>query len=664
MKALKPTVSLSLLLAAVSSPAAAQSNYHPHPLGIRTAGMGGAAAAFGTDSAMPFLNPAGIAGNKGYWLALSANVAAYNSFSVENYYSLDEAFDFDVEETPLTGVGLDIFPSSALVGLPLDAEGTHFFAISTIVPYGHSAQSIFGLELDPDPALNLRLLDEEDARALFYHVGPTYAVKLDDKLRAGVSIFARFVSFDADTSLETSSYDLNTGDVTFSPTEIRLRAQSQDLVITSGVQVGPFSGFSFGASLRTPSIHLSGSSRQDSRSFGGSSTSDQNQRTNVVEIDEVTLEGSDWRSRTPLSFTLGAGFEDPGTFAIAADVSFFLPVGPYVYSEGFMDRLELADGRPAMLVREEFSFEEEKAAVVNVNLGAEVALSDSFLLRGGFYTDFSNRSIPEERTSADLGTASIDRFGATLGLAYAGQRTNLQLGVIYRRETGHRVGWVIGAEPDYPDRAHSGDGVLLAFSGELDASTLLSLAEAVARQDGEAALAAIGTPTAVPLAPPIPPPPPAAQPVPVVYAPPPVKTATAIAPVLTDGATWRWKTATIAVTWMGEGSPSEVRAVIGGLRETLDARGPATEAARLPTAGADFSAAASRARADGFGYLLSISISRQLVRTEVRARLLDCANSRVEMDARTVFEGAEPSPEALGKTIAAQLLERLDSWPR
>src|SRR5215510_11457832 len=75
----------ALLIGAISPPLAAQ-NLRDVPLGGRTATMGGAGVAAGHDHAMPFLNPAGIAGTPTDVLSISATVYGYAAAPVPDYY--------------------------------------------------------------------------------------------------------------------------------------------------------------------------------------------------------------------------------------------------------------------------------------------------------------------------------------------------------------------------------------------------------------------------------------------------------------------------------------------------------------------------------------------------------------------------------------------------
>ena len=96
------------------------SNYRPVLLGGRTAAMGGTGVAFGTDSAMPVLNPAGLAAIDKHNISLSASLYSLSAVDVKDYYSgsdepIDPLFANQITEEPdqqYRTQYFDAFPSS------------------------------------------------------------------------------------------------------------------------------------------------------------------------------------------------------------------------------------------------------------------------------------------------------------------------------------------------------------------------------------------------------------------------------------------------------------------------------------------------------------------------------------------------------------------------
>ena len=86
------------------------------PIGGRTATMGGAGVAAGNDSAMPYLNPAGLAGVPGSIFGVSATVYAYQRLDVERYFfpaPMDASLGYGE-----ISVGRDTVASSTFMDLP------------------------------------------------------------------------------------------------------------------------------------------------------------------------------------------------------------------------------------------------------------------------------------------------------------------------------------------------------------------------------------------------------------------------------------------------------------------------------------------------------------------------------------------------------------------
>src|SRR5688572_30586020 len=92
-------------------------NYREMPIGGRTATMGGAATAAGNDSAMPYLNPAGLAGVPGDIFAVSATVYSYTRRSVQNLFypsGTHPSFGFELERERFATSSVGELPSSVM----------------------------------------------------------------------------------------------------------------------------------------------------------------------------------------------------------------------------------------------------------------------------------------------------------------------------------------------------------------------------------------------------------------------------------------------------------------------------------------------------------------------------------------------------------------------
>lgn len=238
-------------------PSALAQNLRDVPLGGRTATMGGAGVAAGADSAMPYLNPAGVGGTPYDLFSLSASAYAYSRASVRRFFrsgGFDPALGgVSVQEERFEIDQFVIIPASAgyfmRFGAP-DAPLQHVVALSAIATAYNdyridgtfrATSSVGRLEED--------FISTESFRQVFG--GPSYAVAIGDRVRLGASLFASY------TTLEVDAHDLallsiDVGGVQV-PSTLNSRAMvdafSFGLTGIAGVQVRAVSDLWFGAAL-------------------------------------------------------------------------------------------------------------------------------------------------------------------------------------------------------------------------------------------------------------------------------------------------------------------------------------------------------------------------------------------------------------------------------
>lgn len=447
-------------------------SYQSYLLGLRTAGMGGAATAFGNDSAMPWVNPAGIARVENDTFALSANAYAVEQWNGSAFLSVDSG-----EERGLSGREISMFPSSFAYILRMDEKGDHVLALSVLVPYQSNRDMDSMLPVDRPAAVG-RLSYSENFGLTQYEFGPSYGMRLGI-VTLGVSAFFRYLPIKGKQAMSTSGYSTG-GEFSFYPEVRTFEATCFSLDLVAGVQVGPvLGGFYAGLALHSPSIYLLGSFDYTSRRYSGSTYQEE------IEIRHSTIKEDKYEIRTPLWFSLGLGYEQPETFSVSVDVAYYLPVSAYTNVSGVEEVLNMTtdpDG-PSVFEGADVEFMGKQRGVFNFSLGAEVFLARRWILRGGFFTDFAAASsLPENPTRAHLGRSVMDRFGGSLGLSYRGDRGEFQLASVYMRGSGDTVKMWMEMEDDGRVESHYVVGGLvsntymLVFSGRIDVASLFAAA--------------------------------------------------------------------------------------------------------------------------------------------------------------------------------------------
>src|SRR5215213_2754957 len=111
-----PVCALLAALVTLTTRAALAENLRDVPLGGRTAAMGGAGVGSGTDAAMPYLNPAGVAGTPHDIVSVTASVYSGLGATVDHFYApdgLDPRYgDAQIEEDFLDQSHLAVLPSA------------------------------------------------------------------------------------------------------------------------------------------------------------------------------------------------------------------------------------------------------------------------------------------------------------------------------------------------------------------------------------------------------------------------------------------------------------------------------------------------------------------------------------------------------------------------
>lgn len=488
-----------LFLILLPSAAHAQSNYQPYLLGLRTAGMGGASVAFGKDSAMPWRNPAGIAHGDTAQFGLASNSLVVSDQTTAEYFGLSDDYrrsrgilpgDF---RSTIDGSATSVFPNSITFTVPLGDDADHFFSLAFIAPMHEVEDSVADITLDTGGGFSLHQYLQTYRELRTYAFGPGYAVRLGDAGRLGIGAFFRYTSFRERSSEELSAHSLEIRDLSLDVTEYSALGDSFDLDMTAGLQLGPFAGFSLGLAAHGPSIGLLGQYSERSRQFCGDCVD-----PGTVEIHELDATGDTYELRTPPWFTAGLGYELPRTFAIAIDVSYWLPLDPYATTRvDAYQRAVLNDPAQPSSETPLFGLEllsDRREAVLNFNVGAEVYVNDRIAIRGGFFTDFSSEpELPpvSERTSADLGRRRIDRLGGSLGAAYEGSTTSFQIGLTYLGGLGELVGFEFGVDPEdrerlassLPTRELASNVYMLSFSGQIDVGEIVQATSAAVTEE-------------------------------------------------------------------------------------------------------------------------------------------------------------------------------------
>ena len=420
-------VGLALLFASltVASTSAYADGYENVPAGSRTAAMGGAGIAAGWDSAMPLLNPAGLALIPNSVASLSASLYQTSVVSIENYVADGNTIpsrwgDLRLTEPGVESVEFGSFPSGLAYFYHVgSSELPMTLAASLSVPRHINRRFILNTEFSGDPngqAFGVSVSDNITTIVFEeqYVAALSWAMALKN-LRVGASLLTSYTTY-ARSSDRSQLTALGTANFLRELVKEATFIDSFDVGAIAGVQYRATDWLGLGLSVRTPSFHVHGTldkSVDYTRIESGAEP--------LIMVDQL-IGKSDTARGFPMK--IGAGVTIHGdSWSLALDGQYFRPrqnefrlVGTSINSsiggqDAATDRTSQVDASP------------KRVNVFNFALGFEYALTDSNWLRAGVFSegtadqqaDIAVQNLP--RVSPEfLFTFPIDRYGASLGL--------------------------------------------------------------------------------------------------------------------------------------------------------------------------------------------------------------------------------------------------------
>jgi hypothetical protein len=457
----------------VAAPAAAQ-NFRSVPLGGRTATMGGAGVAAGVDAAMPYLNPAGVAGTPYDVFSVSADVYSYSQSSAPHYFvptTLDARFgaltinreSLVTKEFVQTPSGIAYFKRFGNDSDPI----LHVLALSLTATNYSETETAGSFRADgPTGRLNVDLLASSRFRTFL--AGPSYALRIGKRVRLGMSALLTYSDVIADSQL----FWLST---TKTPTQEDPRMVSQRSMFDyysigatgiAGIQVEAADNFWLGATAEMFGVPISGGGNLvQTTDLVDMVTNPDGTQTPVAARE--TFEGrlSNARVSRPMRFSLGAAYQSAGNFTIAGDVHLMPARASFRKLDLGGDVLTVQTGKPGSFMRGAESFQYGTRFTANFSVGGEIFLSSSTSLRAGFLTDFDVNEV--RAASSATNNDRLDWFHFTLGLGRRDGDIETTYGLAYKLGRGT---WVrndlFGPNPDavvnVDYRAH---GAMLILSG-------------------------------------------------------------------------------------------------------------------------------------------------------------------------------------------------------
>ncbi len=382
------------------------------PLGARTAAMGGAGVAAGRDSAMPLLNPAGLALVPRTTFQVSASLYHVQlvdrpRFNGEPQTESARYGRLTLDRPDVRSLQFSAFPSGLAYVLH-DAEylGPVVLGASLTVPRNIERQVVMDVQASGS---GVRIADSSTSivQERQYVGGLSAALPLD-RLRLGASVLFAYSS--SLVTLDDSALALHE-DGTFQRVDFseRLRATSYDLGVVLGAQLSVRTDLDVGLAVRVPSVHLGsdGSRAAEYTVADGQQTPD-GPLAGVAAVSqqsdlELTL-------GLPFRAVLGAEYRGAG-WAVAADMELVWPRAGERESRILHTQGSAIAELPTAIPERD---RERLRPVVNAAIGFEHRVGESSLLRVGAFTDLSAED-PDPAKLSSMMSVPIDRFGLSAG---------------------------------------------------------------------------------------------------------------------------------------------------------------------------------------------------------------------------------------------------------
>ncbi|HAR63971.1 MAG: hypothetical protein DKM50_13005 [Candidatus Margulisiibacteriota bacterium] len=393
---------------------AEQYHYNDIIIGERASGLGGAFSAISDDPSGAFYNPAGLAFSDKSYISISANTYKYSSSQYKNILRL----------TPKQGSRDWDSNSSAFIptyfGILQDFNQFKF-AFSVITPKADVFNQDTLTSFDTNNSANMtEFLRNYDERSLFYMIGPSVGMLINDSFALGASVFVTSTGREwiDNQWINYKNQIGNWGSNVWQWQNVYWEESSYGMMGIFGAQYMPSKQLSVSLVLKEGIDFYAKAKRQDMIA-----TSDVDTPA-LPKYTETTIDllSQGYRS-FPLSLTSGMAFFVSPSLLWTADISWYFPYN--------------APGKY-------FSNKE----MINAATGLEYYLTLNTPIRFGVYANNSSLAYTSN------GAKDIDLLGTTFSVGWETEFSSLSLGIDYSFGKGK-----IYMSDEY--------GVLLPFSADM-----------------------------------------------------------------------------------------------------------------------------------------------------------------------------------------------------
>ncbi len=406
-------------LLGAATPAAGQAI----PFGGRTAAMGGTGIAHGDDSAMPVLNPAGVALVSSTTLSLSASLYAFHHVDVPHFNAdadtLSNGFQsIEVSQQGVASNTVETLPSSLAYMLHLSPGNV--FAASVTIPRSTTRRFVQNLDLaskDPTGQTGFVVRDQLTFVENYgqFVLGLSYAHGFGDRLRLGATLGTVYTSSLVTTQADRRQFPANASEFDHIVDNLTRDSSSLDLTGIFGIQYDLTDRFSVGGVVHSPALHVKGrwEFNQDNDRVETAGTS------SASKVREF----GDSIDAPPMKLGAGAHYRHGDCWAVALDVTASLAIKNDRRIKATRTESSVTAGSNPTASTTSIDRERQRVNRVNASVGGELRVGDEQWIRAGLFTDLSldpavgdNTDFAKQLDRAEVLTFPFNRYGGTVGL--------------------------------------------------------------------------------------------------------------------------------------------------------------------------------------------------------------------------------------------------------
>lgn len=358
-------------------------------VGNRAAGLGGAYTALSDDPSGCFYNPAGISFAPGN--SLSASVNAFSSETKTYKKAMQDVSGNYKDWVQESSILLPNFFGMVKKNGPHAIGVSYAVTNSTLRRQDQNFKNLSSGVLSGNPIERFDInIDDSDRTYLF---GPSYAYRLSDNFSVGATLYVYYRDLKI---IRNQLLQFEQGQHYLS--NYYTTKEEWGVKPNLGVMWEPIDKVSVGVSLSK--IYLSSSQSDDQYILRDTTGLHNDPDVDFSNTDTILFgtADSDQTDDFPLAMTLGAAYFVSPKLLFSGDLSYYESV-------------------------------DEREATINFAVGAEYYFTETWALRGGFWSDFAN--TPELSDNKVNQPEHVNLFGTSLSLTYFHRQSSISLGCNY-----------------------------------------------------------------------------------------------------------------------------------------------------------------------------------------------------------------------------------------